>query len=219
MLRRTLILAAGAAALMAAVSGAQAQQTIKVGLILPLTGPFTSIGRQVEMGARLYMQQKGHTVAGRTIELLVKDDGGVADATKRTAQDLIVNEKVNVLAGFGLTPLALATAPLATQGKVPAVVMAAGTATITEASPFIVRTSFTLPQATEPMADWAAKNGIRKVVTLVSDYGPGIDHCRTAHSEILGDGKGTDPVARYGRRGPGRAGVRGGRGTAGRAAR
>jgi branched-chain amino acid transport system substrate-binding protein len=175
MLRRTLILGAGTAALMAAVSGAQAQQTIKVGLILPLTGPFTSIGRQVEMGAKLYVQQKGNTVAGRTIELLVKDDGGVADATKRTAQDLIVNEKVNVLAGFGLTPLALATAPLATQGKVPAVVMAAGTATITEASPFIVRTSFTLPQATEPMADWAAKNGIKKVVTLVSDYGPGID--------------------------------------------
>lgn len=172
--RRMLILAAGAAALMA-VSGAQAQETVKVGLILPLTGPFTAIGRQVEMGARLYLQQKGNTVAGKTIELIVKDDGSVADTTKRTAQDLIVNEKVNVLAGFGLTPLALATAPLATQAKVPQVVMAAGTATITEASPFIVRTSFTLPQATEPMADWAAKNGIKRVVTLVSDYGPGID--------------------------------------------
>jgi branched-chain amino acid transport system substrate-binding protein len=175
MLRRTLILAAGAAGILAAVPGAQAQQTIKIGLILPLTGPFTSIGRQVEMGARLYVQQKGSTVAGQTIELLVKDDGSVADATKRIAQDLIVNEKVNVLAGFGLTPLALATAPLATQAKMPAVVMAAGTATITEASPFITRTSFTLPQATEPMADWAFKNGIKKVTTLVSDYGPGID--------------------------------------------
>lgn len=173
--RRTLFLAAGAAALMAAISGAQAQQSIKIGLVLPLTGPFTSIGRQVEMGARLYMQQNGNTVAGRAIELLVKDDGGIADATKRTAQELIVNEKVNVLAGFGLTPLAFATAPLATQAKTPMVVMAAGTATITEASPFIARTSFTLPQATAPMADWAARNGIGKVVTLVSDYGPGLD--------------------------------------------
>ena len=173
MLRRTLILAAGG--FLAALSGAQAQQTVKVGLILPLTGPFTAIGRQVEMGARLYVQQKGNTVAGHTIQLVVKDDGSVADTTKRIAQDLIVNEKVNVLAGFGLTPLALATAPLATQAKVPTVVMAAGTATITEASPFIVRTSFTMPQATEPMADWAFKNGIKKVVTLVSDYGPGID--------------------------------------------
>src|SRR5829696_5698134 len=121
------------------------------------------------------MQQQGDTVAGKKIQLIVKDDTGVADVTKRLAQELIVNDKVSVLAGFGLTPLALATAPLATQAKVPQVVMAAATATITEASPFITRTSFTLPQATEPMADWAAKNGIKKVVTLVSDYGPGID--------------------------------------------
>src|SRR5688500_1099402 len=159
MYRRTLILAAGAAALVAAVSGAQAQETVKVGLILPLTGPFTAIGRQVEMGARLYMQQKGTTVAGKTVELLVKDDGGVADATKRTAQDLIVNEKVNVLAGFGLTPLALATAPLATQAKVPQVVLAAGTATITEASPFIELTCFSLPPATEQIAARDSQHG------------------------------------------------------------
>src|SRR5829696_4704150 len=121
------------------------------------------------------MQQQGDTVAGKKIQLIVKDDTGVADVTKRLAQELIVNDKITVMAGFGLTPLALATAPLATQAKVPQVVMAAATATITEASPFITRTSFTLPQATEPMADWAAKNGIKKVVTLVSDYGPGID--------------------------------------------
>ena len=95
--------------------------------------------------------------------------------TKRLAQELVVNDKVTVLAGFGLTPLALATAPIATQAKVPQVVMAAATSIITEQSPFIVRTSFTLPQATVPIADWAAKNGIKKVVTLVSDYGPGID--------------------------------------------
>src|SRR6202011_944363 len=97
------------------------------------------------------------------------------DVSKRIAQELIVNDKVAFVAGFGLTPIALAVAPLATQAKVPEVVMAAGTATITEASPYIVRTSFTLPQATVPMADWALKNGIKKVVTLVSNYGPGLD--------------------------------------------
>jgi branched-chain amino acid transport system substrate-binding protein len=152
-----------------------AQEALKIGLILPMTGPFASTGRQIEAAAKLYMHQNGDTVAGRKVQLIVKDDTGVADVTKRLAQELIVNDKIAVMAGFGLTPLALAPAPLATQAKVPAVVMAAATATITEASPYIVRTSFTLPQATVPMADWAARNGIRKVATLVSDYGPGID--------------------------------------------
>ncbi|MBB3017406.1 branched-chain amino acid transport system substrate-binding protein [Microvirga lupini] len=176
MRRRTFMRAAGAAAVTLALSGAAlAQETVKIGLILPMTGPFASTGRQIEAAARLYMQQQGDTVAGKKIQLIVKDDTGVADVTKRLAQELIVNDKISVMAGFGLTPLALAPAPLATQAKVPAVVMAAATATITEASPFIVRTSFTLPQATVPMAEWAAQNGIKKVVTLVSDYGPGID--------------------------------------------
>ena len=174
--RRSLLAAAGAALLVGPLAGvAHAQQSVKIGLILPMTGPFASTGRQIEAAAKLYMQQNGDTVAGKKIELIVKDDTGVADVTKRLAQELIVNDKAGVIAGFGLTPLALASAPLATQAKVPAVVMAAATATITEASPYIVRTSFTLPQATEPMANWAAQNGIRKVVTLVSDYGPGID--------------------------------------------
>ncbi|HEX2134471.1 MAG TPA: ABC transporter substrate-binding protein [Microvirga sp.] len=175
MLRRTFILAAGAATFLTGLSAAYAQQAIKVGLILPMTGPFASTGRQIEAAAKLYVQQNGDTVAGRKIELVVKDDAGVADTTKRLAQELIVNEKVGVIAGFGLTPLALAPAPLATQAKVPAVVMAAATATITEASPFIVRTSFTLPQVTVPLADWAAQNGMKKIATLVSDYGPGVD--------------------------------------------
>ncbi len=176
MRRRTMIGAAGAAVVTLALSGAAfAQETVKIGLILPMTGPFASTGRQIEAAAKLYMQQKGDTVAGKKLQLIVKDDTGVADVTKRLAQELIVNDKISVMAGFGLTPLALAPAPLATQAKVPQVVMAAATATITEASPFIVRTSFTLPQATVPMADWASQNGIKKAVTLVSDYGPGID--------------------------------------------
>ena len=101
-----------------------------------MTGPFASTGRQIEAAAKLYMQQNGDTVAGKKIQLIVKDDTGVADVTKRLAQELIVNDKVGVLAGFGLTPLALATAPLATQAKVPLIVMAAATSTITEASPY-----------------------------------------------------------------------------------
>ncbi len=175
-MKRRTILSAGAAAAMLALSGAAlAQETVKIGLILPMTGPFASTGRQIEAAVKLYMQQKGDTVAGKKIQLIVKDDTGVADVTKRLAQELIVNDKISVMAGFGLTPLALASAPLATQGKVPAVVMAAATSTITEASPFVVRTSFTAAQATVPLADWASQNGIKKVVTLVSDYGPGID--------------------------------------------
>ncbi len=186
MLRRTLL---GAAAALLALSGAaSAQEALKVGLILPMTGPFASTGRQIEAAAKLYMQQKGDTVAGKKIQLIVKDDTGVADVTKRLAQELIVNEKISVMAGFGLTPLALAPAPLATQAKVPQVVMAAATATITEASPFIVRTSFTLPQATVPMAEWAAQNGIKKVVTLVSDYGPGIDAEKAFTGAFAGKG-------------------------------
>ncbi len=155
---------------------AVAEDTIKIGIILPLTGPFAgSIGRQVEAGAKLFMQQNGMVVAGKKIEIIIKDDTGTADVTKRLAQELIVNDKVQILAGFGLTPLALAVAPLSAQAKIPQVVMAAATAIITEQSPYIVRTSFTLPQATVPMADWASKNGIKKVVTLVADYGPGLD--------------------------------------------
>jgi branched-chain amino acid transport system substrate-binding protein len=147
----------------------------KIGLILPMTGPQASTGRQVEAAARLYMAQNGDTIAGKKIELIVKDDTSVPDVTKRAAQELVVNDKVNVLAGFGITPSALAVAPIATQSKTPQVVMAAATSSITEASPYIVRTSFTLPQATVALADWAPKNKIKTVVTLVSDYGPGID--------------------------------------------
>lgn len=173
-LSRRSMLAAGAAALLAA-SAAQAQETVKIGLILPMTGPFASTGRQIEAAAKLYIAQNGDTVAGKKIQLLLQDDGGVADQTKRIAQEMIVNQKVAFLAGFGLTPLAFAVAPLSTQAKVPTVVMAAATSSITEKSPYILRTSFTLPQATVPLADWAAKNNIKTVVTVVADYGPGID--------------------------------------------
>jgi branched-chain amino acid transport system substrate-binding protein len=149
--------------------------TVTIGLILPMTGQQASTGKQERAGAELYIQQHGDTVAGKKISLIVKDDTGAADVTKRLAQELIGNDHASVLMGFGLTPLALAVAPLATEAKVPEIVSAAGTAMITEKSPYIVRTSFTLPQAAAPMAEWCLNNSIKKVVTLVSDYGPGLD--------------------------------------------
>ena len=158
-----------------ASTGLMAQEKFKIGLILPMTGPFASTGKQIEAAAKLYMAQNGDMVAGKKVELIVKDDTSAPDVTKRIAQELVVNDKVSVLAGFGLTPLALATAPIATQSKTPWGGMAAATSSLTEASPFVIRTSFALPQAAVGMADWAPKNNIKKVVTLVSDYGPGID--------------------------------------------
>ena len=177
---RALLLALGMSAL-----SVQAQEAFKIGLILPMTGQQATTGKQIEAAARLYMAQNGDSVAGRKIELIIKDDGGIPDAAKRIAQELVVNDKVGVLGGFGLTPLALATAPIATQSKTPMVVMAAATSIITEASPYIVRTSFTLAQCSVAMGDWAPKNGIKRVVTLVSDYGPGIDAERFFKERML----------------------------------
>lgn len=152
-----------------------AQETVKVGLLLSMTGPFASTGKQLEAGARLYMAEHGDTVGGKKIELLIKDDAGMPDQAKRLATELIVKDKVQVLGGFALTPLALSVAPVATQSKTPAVVMVAATSSVIDASPYYVRSSFTLPQVAIGVAEWAPKNGIKKVVSLVSDYGPGID--------------------------------------------
>jgi branched-chain amino acid transport system substrate-binding protein len=173
MISRRTILAAGLVAVLAAP--AVAQTPFKVGLILPMTGQSQSTGKQIEAAVKLYIAQNGDTVAGRKIEVIVRDDAGVADTTKRQAQELIVRDKVGALAGFGLTPLAMATAPLASQAKVPMIVMAAATSIIPNQSPFIVRSSQVLPQTAVAMAQWAAENGIKSAVTLVSDYAPGID--------------------------------------------
>ncbi len=151
------------------------QDAVKIGLILPMTGQQASTGKQIKAAVDLYIAENGTTVAGKKIEVILKDDGAVPDNTKRIAQELIVNDKVAVVAGFGITPTALAVAPLATEAKVVELVMAAGTSIITERSPYIVRTSFTLPQSSVIIADWAAKNGIKKVVSIVSDYAPGAD--------------------------------------------
>jgi branched-chain amino acid transport system substrate-binding protein len=158
-----------------ALTPARAEDAVKIGLILPMTGGQASTGVQIDNAIKLYMKQHGDTVAGKKIEIILKDDGAVPDRTKTAAQELIVNEKVDIIAGFGVTPAAFAAAPLATQAKIPEVVMAAGTSIITEKSPYIVRTSFTLAQSSTIIGDWAVKNGIKKVATLTSDYAPGND--------------------------------------------
>jgi branched-chain amino acid transport system substrate-binding protein len=163
------------ALMLGALGAANAQDTIKIGLITPLTGPFTTVGQEMQAAARVYMQHNGDTVAGKKVELIVRDDGGVPDNAKRIAQELIVNDKVAVLAGMGLTPIALAIAPLATQAKVPLVNMGAATSTIPAASPFIVRTSFAAAQPTVVGAQYFAKTGVKNVVTLVTDFAPGIE--------------------------------------------
>jgi branched-chain amino acid transport system substrate-binding protein len=176
MTRRRHLIALACAAALALPLAAQAQSdTVKIGVILPMTGQSASTGKQISAAIALFQAQNGKKAGGKTVEVLIKDDAGVADNTRRLAQELVVNDKVVALAGFGLTPLALASAPIATQSKTPMVVMAAATSSITEASPYITRTSFTLPQAAVAMGDWAPKNGIKKVVTLVTDYGPGND--------------------------------------------
>ncbi len=176
-LRRRQLAVLAAAALAAVGAGtAHAQgNTVKIGVILPMTGQQASTGRQVEAGIKLWMAQHGNKAGGKTVEVILKDDATVPDTTRRLAQELVVNDKVAVLAGFGITPAAMATAPIATKSQTPMVVMAAATSVITEASPFVVRTSFTLPQVSVSIAEWATKNKIKKVVSLVSDYGPGND--------------------------------------------
>lgn len=175
---RRKVLLGGAATLASGLlpTMAFAADPLKVGLIVPMSGPFASTGAQIEGAVKLFQQKYGDTVAGRKVEIILKDDGGVApDVTKRLAQELISRDKVAVLAGFGLTPLAFATAPVATQAKVPMIVMAAATSVIPQRSPYIVRTGFTLAQVTAPMAEWASKNKIKTAITFVSDYGPGLD--------------------------------------------
>jgi branched-chain amino acid transport system substrate-binding protein len=190
--RRHILL--GAALLSAGI--ASAAEPLKVGLILPMSGPFASTGRQVDAAVKLFLQQNGTTVAGREIQVILKDDGGLSpDVTKRLAQELVARDKVQVLAGFGLTPLALAAAPIATQAKVPMIVMNAATSIIPQRSPYIVRTGLTVAQVTAPLAQWAAKNKIKSVMTLVSDYGPGLDAEKVFVKEFTkGGGKMVDTL-------------------------
>jgi len=166
---------AGFLAIVAAIP-AHAQQPIKIGIILAYSGQFADPSAQMDNGVKLYMKQHGETVAGRKIELIRKDTGGIApDIAKRLAQELIVRDGVDLLAGFALTPNALAAGDVSAQAKKFMVNMNAATAIITTKSPYMVRTSFTVPQLNDTLGAWAYKTGVRKVYTMVSDFGPGHD--------------------------------------------
>ena len=155
---------------------AGAAETVRIGVVAEFSGPFADYGGQILGGMKAYLKQNGEVFGGRKVELVIKDTTGAApDIAKRVAQELVTRDNVDILAGFGLTPNALAVAPVATQAKKPMVVMNAASSIITTRSSYIVRVSHTLAQDTQPMAQWAARNGIKRVFTLVSDFGPGID--------------------------------------------
>jgi branched-chain amino acid transport system substrate-binding protein len=176
MLKRLVVLLTVAAGL-AVFSPAHAQGTIKIGIILPYTGQFADGAVQLDNAIKLYVKQNGETVAGRKLEFIRKDSGGIApDVAKRLAQELVVRDRVDILAGFLLTPNALAAGDVSMEAKKFMVVMNAATSIITTKSDYMVRTSLTTPQVNESLGTWAATTGgVKKVYTMVSDFGPGHD--------------------------------------------
>ena len=172
-MRKTLLFAA---ATMLAVTSANAQQTVKIGLIMAYSGQFADTATQMDNAIKLYVKQHGDSVAGKKIELIRKDTNGPnPDVAKRLAQELVVRDKVDILAGFTLTPEALGAADISAEAKKLMVVMNAATSIITAKSPYIARTSLTIPQLENAFGAWVYKSGVRRVYTMVSDYGPGID--------------------------------------------
>src|SRR5215470_11478958 len=175
-MRKALIGLCGAVAALLAVSGASAQQTIKIGVILPYSGQFADGATQMDNAIKLYVKQNGDTIAGKKLEFIRKDTGGIApDVAKRLAQELVVRDKVDILTGFLLTPNALAAGDVSAEAKKFMVVMNAATSVIITKSPHMIRTSVTLPQVMDTFGTWAAKNGLKKCYTMVTDYGPGHD--------------------------------------------
>ncbi len=162
--------------LLAYGGAASAEEPVKIGVVAEFSGPFADYGGQILAGMKTYLKQNGDVFGGRKVELIVKDTTGPSpELAKRLAQELVTRDNVDILAGFGLTPNALAVAPVSAEAKKPMVIMNAATSVITTRSPYIVRVSHTLPQDTQPIAQWAYKNGIKRAYTLVSDYGPGTD--------------------------------------------
>jgi branched-chain amino acid transport system substrate-binding protein len=176
MLRRTLLkgVAATAAVGFGAGRGA-AEDVLRMGVSIPLTGAgFNAVGRQLAAALKLYVAQHGDVVAGRKVEITVRDDGGVADTGRRIIQEMIVRDKVDLL-GIGTTPVSLAAAPLVTEAKIPALILSSGASITVTKSPYMVRAGFLVGQQSWILAEWAFKNGSKRVVTLVNDWAPGIE--------------------------------------------
>jgi branched-chain amino acid transport system substrate-binding protein len=172
--RKCFLGAAVVAISIATVASASGQGTVKVGMVMPMTGPLAAAGQQVIAGARLYIKQHGDRVAGKQIELIVRDDASSGETGKRLIQELVVNDKVDVIGG-GLTADLIPSAPLLTEAQKPTVIMLSSTTAVVEKSPFFVRTSCTLAQSSAIMADWAMKKRLSKAVTLVTEFAPGLE--------------------------------------------
>ena len=185
---RFLLAGVAAAAVTTASSEARADDPIRIGLSAPLTGAFADNGKQIVTGAQLFMERNGASIAGRSVELIIRDDGGAPEQAKRIAQQFIVDSKVVALAGYNPTPNALAVAPLATDAKVPQIVMGSSASVTTERSPYIVRTLSTQAQITVPIAQWAAQHQIKRVFSLVSDFAPGVETEKAFVSEFKANG-------------------------------
>jgi branched-chain amino acid transport system substrate-binding protein len=154
---------------------AQAEDTVKVGVVIPLTGGFQSNGRQINAALKTYLATHGDTAGGKKVEFIIKDDASTPDNALRLSQELVTKDKVSILTGFGNTPTALSVAQLSKRAKVPQIIMVAATSSIPGASPYILRTSWTIPQMAAVIGKWAPENGTKKFVSIVSDYGPGAD--------------------------------------------
>ncbi|MBB3610191.1 ABC transporter substrate-binding protein [Rhizobium sp. BK602] len=159
-----------------AISSAAYADTIKVGVIGPFSGPFALQGKNFKAGIDAYMALNGKSVGGHEVEVIYRDVPQADPAqSKSSAQELVVKEHVQYLAGFYFTPDAMAVTPILKQANVPMVVFNAATSAIVTKSPLVVRTSFTTWQTSTPIAKVAYDAGVKKVISVVSDYGPGVD--------------------------------------------
>lgn len=153
-----------------------ADEPLRIGMIATYSGPYADYGRQFDAGVALYLKEHGGKIAGRTVEIIKKDTAGPApDAAKRIAQELVVRDKVSILTGLDFSPNAYAVGAIATQAKIPTLVMNAASSAITTSSPYVARLSFTVQQVTDPMARWMAKQGVKEAYTVVADYASGVD--------------------------------------------
>ena len=176
-MKRLLLAGAGVIAVASLLPAAgHAQDAVKIGMILPYSGQFADAATQIDDGVKLYLKEHGDKLAGKKVEIIRKDVGGIAPpVAKRLAQELVTRDNVDILAGFALTPNALAAASVSAEAKKFMVVMNAATAIITTKSPYMIRTSLTVPQLDETLGAWAAKHGLKSVYTMVTNYGPGLD--------------------------------------------
>jgi branched-chain amino acid transport system substrate-binding protein len=189
--KRTVLAAFAGLGIACLATGAAAQdKPLRIGLIATYSGPYADYGRQFDAGVALYLKEHGGKLGGRSVEIIKKDTAGPApNVAKRIAQELVVRDKVDVLTGLDFSPNALAVGAVATQAKVPTIVMNAAASQITTSSPYVARVAFTVQQVSDPMARWMLRNGIKEAYTVVADYAPGVD-AETSFTKAFTEGGG-----------------------------